>query len=166
MTCLPILEHQLGTILDKQVVEEIAITAERSNLLILGQEPPCKFAFNQRNGECLVIVVADCEEPISASFTIKVPLEVESAREMLDPSISSSDFLEAIANQDLETVSSFFVSYMHGRGISLERQVARHQQMIDMEVADAMLVVLRSGPDRFFLHEIFLGDRTDLGMLS
>jgi hypothetical protein len=165
MTYLPILQLQLNDTLDQKIIKEISTTAENLDLLVLEQDR-ASHAIHQPIGEGLIIAATDCSEPSSVSLSIDVPIDIESAHGMLDPTIKPDEFIDALHNMNREVVSSFIVSYRHSKGVSLEEQVKYHKGMIETEVADVLLLILKSCPDRIALHPLFLGDRIDLGEKS
>ena len=96
----------------------------------------------QTVGQCLVIIVANCKKPSTRCLSVNVPMNATSGGAMLDLSLSPAAFLRAVDQRNVEAVDSFLVTHLHKKGISLEVQAARHQEIVSTGVLDVMLVVL------------------------
>lgn len=159
MRYLPILQNQLYPSFNNKVIDKIAEVAEKLSIQKFSTDGGVENIIYQPPGQGLVVIVNENDSPSVEWLSVDVPMDSKTGIAMVDPSLTSVDILSAIDHKEDEVVSSFLVTHMKRRGISVGQQVERHLEMVSTEILDVMLVVRREKPERFILLDIFIGGR-------
>ena len=162
MVHLKILKHQLHLNLPLNKIELIAKETGRYNVKCFGFSGGTYNGIIQSPDQCLVVYLNDSDNPSVSSLSVPVPLKKTICESMLNNSTSSSRDLEiALDSCDQYTVGCHLINQTNQKGISLTKIVRRFQQMVDTKVVSAFLIIKKGNPERYFITDIFIGDRLE-----